>query len=126
MELKERSKNMKKMIMVLMIAFTMMTSLFADVTLLPKDAFNNYIVSAYKDTAVQPMIAYVADTWEDVYEKTGAGKYDWMSVYTSYCDCKYQYFLIIKVRVKENGDLGWICLEFTGDGAENQYAADAD
>lgn len=117
---------MKKILMTLMMAFTMVTGLFADVKLLPKDTFNNCIVSIYEDTAVQPLIAYVADTWEDVYEKTGADKYDWRSIYTSYCDCKYQYFLIIKVIVKENGDLGWLCLEFTGDGAENQYAADAD
>lgn len=117
---------MKKMIMVLMIAFTMMTGLFADVYLVPEDTFNNYIVSAYEDTAVQPLIAYVADTWEDVYEKTGVDKYGWRSVYTSYCDCKYRYCLIIKCRVKGNGNLGWICLEFPGDGSENQYVADAD
>lgn len=116
---------MKKMIMVLMIAFTMMTGLFADVKLVPKDTFNNCIVPVYGDTGVvQPLIAYVADTWEDVYEKTGVDKYGWMEIHSTYCDCKYQYCLIIKCRVKENGDLGWICLEFTGDGSENQYVAD--
>ena len=116
---------MKKMIMVLMIAFTMMTGLFADVKLVPKDTFNNCIVPMYEDTGVvQPLIAYVADTWEDVYEKTGVDKYGWMEIHSTYCDCKYQYCLIIKCRVKENGDLGWICLEFTGDGSENQYVAD--
>ena len=62
---------MKKMMMVLMMVFTMMTGLFADVKLVPKDTFNNYIVPAYEDTVVQPLISYVADTWEDVYEKTG-------------------------------------------------------
>ena len=117
---------MKKILAVLMMAFTMVTGLFADVKLLPKDTFNNCIVSAYEDTAVQPLIAYVADTWEDVYEKTGVDKYGWRSVYTSYCDCEYRYCLIIKCRVKGNGDLGWICLEFPGDGSENQYVADAD
>lgn len=116
---------MKKTIMVLMIAFTMMTGLFADVKLLPKDKFNNWIVPAYEATGVvQPLIAYVADTWEDVYEKTGVSKYGWMSIDSTYCDCKYQYCLIIKVRVIGNGNLGWICLEFTGDGSENQYVAD--
>ena len=117
---------MKKMIFVLMMVFTMVTGLFADVKLLPKDTFNNCIVSAYEDTAVQPLIAYVADTWEDVYEKTGVDKYGWKSINTTYCDCKYQYCLIIKCRVRGNGDLGWICLEFPGDGSENQYVADAD
>lgn len=115
---------MKKMIMVLMIAFTMMTGLFADVTLLPKDTFNNCIVPAYEDTCVQPLIAYVADTWEDVYEKTGVDKYDWKSIDSTYCDCKYQYFLIVIVRVEDTGKLGWICYEFPGDGAETMYVAD--
>lgn len=116
---------MKKMIMVLMIAFTMMTGLFADVKLVPKDTFNNCIVPVYEDVSfIQPQIAYFADTWEDVYEKTGVDKYDWKSIDSTYCDCKYQYCLIIKVRVKGNGDLGWICLEFPGDGSENQYVAD--
>ena len=117
---------MKKLFMILMIAFTMMTGLFADVKLVPKDTFNNYIVPNYKDVPfIQPQITYVADTWEDVYEKTGVGKYGWMSVTSTYCDnTKYQYFLIIKVRVEDNGDLGWICLEFPGDGSETMYVAD--
>lgn len=115
---------MKKILMILMIAFTMMTGLFADVTLLPKDAFNNYIVPAFEDTSfMQPQIAYVADTWEDVYEKTGVDKYDWMSINSMYCDnTEYQYFLIIRCKVK--GDLGWMCLEYSGDGSETIYVAD--
>lgn len=117
---------MKKILVTLMMVFGLSVAAFADVKLMPEDAFNNYIVSRYEDTAVQPLIAYVADTWEDVYEKTGVDKYGWRNVYTSYCDCKYRYCLIIKCRVKENGDLGWLCLEFTGDGAENQYIAAAD
>ena len=114
--------------MVLMIAFTMMTTVLAEVRLLPKDAFNNYIVQMYEDTPfVQPQVAYVADTWEDVYEKTGVGKYSWMSVNSMYCDNEvYQYFLIVKVRVKDNGDLGWICYEFPGDGSETIYVADVE
>lgn len=115
---------MKKILMILMIAFTMMTGLFADVKLLSKDAFNNYIVPTFEDTPfMQPQIAYVADTWEDVYEKTGVGKYGWMSISSTYCDNEtYQYFLIVKVRV--NGDLGWICYEFPGDESETMYVAD--
>lgn len=115
---------MKKILMILMITFTMVTSLFADVTLLPKDAFNNYIVSAFEDTSsMQPQIAYVADTWEDVYEKTGVGKYGWKDIESTYCDDEtYQFFLIIKFRV--NGGLEWICLEYPGDGSLVTYAAD--
>ena len=123
----EEIKNMKKMIMVLMIAFTMMTGLFADVTLLPEDAFNDYIIPAFEDVpSIQPQIAYVADTWEDVYEKTGVGKYGWMCINSMYCDVKCQYFLLIKCRVKDNGDLGWMCIEYPGDGSSVCYAADAD
>ena len=116
---------MKKILMILMIAFTMVTCLFADVALLPKDAFNDYIVPAFEDTpSIQPQIAYIADTWEDVYEKTGVDKYGWRSRDSMYCDCEYQYFLIIKYD--KNGYLGWMCLEFPGDGSETQYVADAD
>lgn len=119
---------MKKMIMILMMAFTMMTSLFAVVTLVPKDTFNNYIVPMYEDTLfIQPQIAYFADTWEDVYEKTGVGKYGWKNIYSTYCDdVTYQYFLIVKCEVKDNGNLGWICYEFPGDESETMYVADAD
>lgn len=113
---------MKKMMMILMIVFTMMTGLFADVKLVPKDTFNNCIVPIYEDTVVQPQIAYIADTWEDVYEKTGVVKYGWMSISSTYCDITEQFFLIVKVRV--NGDLGWICYEFPGDESETMYVAD--
>ena len=124
----EEIKNMKKIMMVLMIAFTMMTGLFADVKLVPKDTFNNYLVPVYEETApsIQLQIAYVADTWEDVYEKTGVGKYGWMCINSMYCDVKCQYFLLIKCRVKDNGDLGWMCLEYPGDGSSVFYVADAD
>lgn len=117
---------MKKILVTLMMVFGLSVAAFADVKLLPKDTFNNCIVPMYEDTVVQPLIAYAADTWEDVYEKTGVDKYDWKSINSMYCDCKYQYCLIIKCRVKGNGDLGWICLEFSGDGSENQYVADVD
>lgn len=116
---------MKKTIMVLMIAFTMMTGLFADVTLIPKDEFNNCIVPAYNRDApfVHPQIAYVADTWEDVYERTGVDKYDWEEVHSTYCDCTgYQLLLIIKCE--DEGGLWWMCLEYPGDGSVNQYVAD--
>lgn len=114
---------MRKMIMVLIMAFTMMTGLFADVTLLPEDMFNNYIVSVlFEDTTfVQPQIAYVANTWEDVYEKTGVDKYGWKEDLSTYCDSEQQYFLIIKCEVK--GDIGWICLEYPGDGSLVLYTA---
>lgn len=90
---------MKKLFMILMIAFTMVTGLFADVELVSKDTFNNYIVPIYEDLPfIQPQVAYVADTWGDVYEKTGVGKYGWMSLCSTYCDNEtYQYFLIVKV-----------------------------
>ena len=108
---------MKKILAVLMMAFTMVTGLFADVTLLPKDAFNNYIIPAFEDIpSIQLQLAYVADTWEDVYEKTGVGKYDWKSIDSEYCDITEQSFLII-IRCKFEGDLRWICLEYPGDGS---------
>ena len=116
---------MKKILMILMMAFTMVTGLFADVKLLPRDAFNNYIVSVFEDTpSIQPQVAYVADTWEDVYEKTGVGKYDWKEGDSMYCDTTEQYFLIIKCEFE--GDLGWICLEHPGDGSIVFYTDDAE
>lgn len=116
---------MRKVLVTLMMVFSLSVAAFADVTLLPKDAFNNYIVPVFEDNTpfMQPQVAYVADTWEDVYEKTGVDKYDWMSISSMYCDNEtYQYFLIVKVRVK--GDLGWMCLEYSGDGSETIYVAD--
>ena len=119
---------MKKIMMVLMMVVTMTASLFADIKLVSKDAFNNYIVPIYKDTPfIQPQIAYVADTWGDVYEKTGVSKYGWMCINSTYCDnTVYQYLLLIKCRVKANGDLGWMCLEYPGDGSSVFYVADVD
>lgn len=119
---------MRKVLVTLMMVFSLSVAAFADVKLLPKDAFNNYIVPTFEDTPfMQPQVAYVADTWEDVYEKTGVDKYDWMSISSTYCDgATYQYFLIVKVRVKDNGDLGWMCYEFPGDESETMYVADVD
>lgn len=114
---------MRKVLVTLMMVFSLSVAAFADVTLLPKDDFN-YIVSVFEDTPfIQPQIAYVADTWEDVYEKTGVDKYGWRSISSKYCDITEQSFLIVKVRV--NGDLGWICLEYPGDGSSELYTADA-
>ena len=105
-----------------MMVFGLSVAAFAEVTLLPKDNFN-YIVSVFEDTNIQPQIAYVADTWEDVYEKTGVSKYGWTDRNSMYCDITGQpYFLIIKCKV--SGDLGWICLEYPGDGSSVLYTAD--
>ena len=118
---------MKKILMVLMMAFTMATGLFADVYLIPEDKFNNCIVSAYEDIPfIQPQIAYIAFTWEDVYEKTGVGKYGWTDRKSMYCDITIQFCLLVKVRVKDTGELGWICYEFSGDGSETMYTADVE
>lgn len=114
---------MKKMIMVLMIAFTMMTSLFADVKLVPKDKLNR-IASALKPY-IHPQIAYVADTWEDVYEKTGVDKYGWKGGYSEYCDCAVHQFLVI-IKCEVGGGLWWMCYEYPEDGSSVYYYADAE
>ena len=113
---------MRKVLVTLMMVFGLSVAAFAEVTLLPKDNFN-YIVSVFEDTSIQPQIAYVADTWEDVYEKTGVSKYGWKDRNSMYCNITgQQYFLIIKCKV--SGDLGWICLEYPGDGSSVLYTAD--
>lgn len=120
---------MKKILVTLMMVFSLSVAAFAKVKLVPKDTFNNYIVSMYEDTPfIQPQIAYVADTWKDVYEKTGVDKYGWMSISSTYCDnATYQYFLIVKVRVEGGSrDQGWICYEFPGDDSEIMYVADVE
>ena len=117
---------MKKILITLMMVFGLSVAAFADVKLLPKDTFNNYIVSVFEDTpSIQPLIAYVADTWEDVYEKTGVSKYDWTDINSTYCDITEHSFLII-IKCKVRGNLGWICLEYPGDGSSVLYTADAD
>ena len=108
---------MKKILITLMMVFGLSVAAFADVKLLPKDTFNNCIVPAFEDApAIQLQLAYVADTWEDVYEKTGVDKYGWRSIDSEYCDITEQSFLII-IRCKFEGDLRWICLEYPGDGS---------
>lgn len=116
---------MKRLVMILMMVFGLSVAAFADVKLLPKDAFNNYIVPTFEDLPfIQPQIAYVADTWGDVYEKTGVGKYDWTDRNSVYCDITDQSFLVI-IKCKVKGDLvGWICLEYPGDGSSVLYTAD--
>lgn len=111
------------MIMVLMIAFTMMTGLFADVKLLPKDKFNR-IASTFAEY-IHPQIAYVADTWEDVYEKTGVDKYSWKEGDSMYCDCAVHQSLVI-IKCEVGGGLWWICLEYPGDGSLVYYYADVE
>ena len=113
---------MKKMIMVLMMVFTMMASVFADVKLLPKDILNSYSLTC-GDEPAQLQIGYVADSWEEVYEKTGIGKYGWKEKYSDYCDVVRQCYVIIKCSISD-GDLCWACFEYPGDGSETLYVAD--
>ena len=116
---------MKKILVTLMMVFGLSVAAFADVTLLSKDTFND-IASVFEDTpSIQPQIGYIADTWEDVYEKTGVSKYGWKDRNSEYCDITEQSFLII-IKCKVRGDLGWICLEYPGDGSSVLYTADAD
>lgn len=107
---------MKKILMILMITFTMMTGLFAEVTLIPKETLD-------KNTVIGPFqhqIGYYADTWEEVYEKTGIGKYGWEDTGSDYDkDCTVQLFVIIKGTV--DGEIGWLCLECPGDGTVTFY-----
>lgn len=53
---------MKKVLMIMIMAFTMVAGLFADVKLLPKDILNSYSLVC-GDEPVQLQIGYVADTW---------------------------------------------------------------
>ena len=91
---------MKKLFMILMIAFTMMTTVFAEVRLLPKD-----ILNSCSTCGVQLQIGYVVDSWEDVYEKTGIGKYGWKEKNSIYCDIIRPCYVIIKCSTS-NGNLG--------------------
>ena len=117
---------MKKILVTLMMVFGLSVAAFADVYLISKDTFNNYIVPIFEATPfVQPLIAYVADTWEDVYEKTGVSKYDWTDRDSEYCDITEQSFLII-IKCKVRGDLGWMCFEYPGDGSSVLYTADVE
>lgn len=115
---------MKKIVMITVMAFTMITGLFAEVKLYPRDKFNK-LVSAFEDSLLEPQIAYVADTWDDVYEKTGVGKHGWKYGGSMYCNNETdQYFLIVEFSFKDSSDLMWVCCEFPGDGTLTEYAAD--
>ena len=113
---------MKRMLMVLMMVFTMVTTVFAEVRLLPKDILNSYSLTC-GDEHVQLQIGFVVDSWEEVYKKTGIGKYGWEEKNSSYCDVIRPCYVIIKGSLS-NGDLGWACFEYPGDGSETFYVAD--
>ena len=113
---------MKKLFMILMMAFTMMTTVFAEVRLLPKDILNSYSLTC-EDEPVQLQIGYVEDSWEEVYKKTGIGKYGWKEKYSDYFDVVKQCFVIIKCSTSD-GYLCWACFEYPGDGSETLYVAD--
>ena len=112
---------MRKVLITLMMVFGLSVAAFAEVKLLPKDVFNNYVVSAFEGNtlSIQPQIAYVADTWEEVYEKTGVDKYGWEDVGSGYEDCTDQLFVIVKVTV--DGEIGWMCIEWPGDSSVTFY-----
>ena len=114
---------MKKILVTLMMVFGLSVAAFADVKLVPEDKFNR-IASTFEDKPyMQPQIAYVADTWEDIYEKTGVDKYDWKEGNSVYCDCAvHQRLVIIKFEV--GGGLWWVCYEYPGDSSLVVYYAD--
>ena len=106
---------MKKIMMILMMVFGLSVAAFAEVTLIPKETLDKNIVS------VPYQIGYYADTWEEVYEKTGVDKYDWKDMGSDYFDndCTVQFFVILKCEFE--GEIGWVCLELPGDGTETFY-----
>lgn len=108
--------------MVLMMVSTMMAGLFADIKLLPKDILNSYGFTCGGEP-VQLQIGYVADSWEDVYKKTGIGRFGWKEKDSSYSDVIRQCFAIIKCQTSD-GHLCWICYEYPGDGSQTFYVAD--
>ena len=111
-----------KKIFALMMAFAMMTGLFADIKLIPKDKFNALSADFKRKTGMQCQIGYIADTWEEVYKKTGKGKYAWSNVGSGYADDSEQCYVILRVLI--DGDLMWICYEYPGDGSVTMYVAD--
>ena len=111
-----------KKIFALMMAFTMMAGLFADIKLIPKDKFNALSADFKRKTGMQCQIGYVADTWEDVYKKTGKGEYAWSNIGSDYVDDVEQCDIILRVLVE--GDLMWVCYEYPGDGSATAYVAD--
>ena len=111
-----------KKIFALMMAFTMMAGLFADIKLIPKDKLNAFSAELKRTTGMQCQIGYIADTWEEVYTKTGKGKYAWSNVGSGYTDDVGQGYVILRVLV--DGDLIWACYEYPGDGSVTFYVAD--
>lgn len=115
-----------KNIFALIMAFAMMTGLFADIKLIPKDKLSLFTVTC-GDEPVQMHVGYVVDTWEEVYKKTVVGKYGWKERGSRYCDVTRRCYVIIKCSLSNgspNGDLGWVCFEYPGDGSETFYVAD--
>lgn len=116
---------MKKIMVVLIMTLTMMTRLFADVKLMPKDKFNS-LSSALRDESVRLQIGYIADTWEDVYKKTNIGEYSWKESNSGYIKdgvvIRPRHYEIIKLSYED--DLGWVCIEYPGDGSFTLYVAD--
>ena len=106
---------MKKIFALILIAVTMMAGLFADIKLIPKDKLNAFSAK----TGIKCQIGYVADTWEEVYKKTGKGKYAWSNVGSSYADDTEQGYIILRALV--GGDLMWVCYEYPGDGSATLY-----
>ena len=111
-----------KKIFALMMAFTMMAGLFADIKLIPKDEFNDLSAEFKRKTGIQCQIGYIADTWEEVYKKTGKGKYAWSNIGSGYTDDAEQGYVILRVLI--DGDLMWVCYEYPGDGSATVYVAD--
>lgn len=107
---------MKKIMMILMMVFGLSVAAFAEVTLIPKEMLDELP----RNGPFQHQIGYYADTWEEVYEKTGIEKYGWEDIGSYYDkDCTVQLFAIVKGTV--DGEIGWICVEYPGDGTVTLY-----
>ena len=116
-------KGIKSIIatVVLLGAFSL-SKLHADVRLMPKDYFNKHYASN-SSYLFQPQVGYYADTWEDVYEKTGVSKYGWIDEGSNYIGeaTGHQFFVLLKGLVK-GYRTGWICLEYPGDDSVTGYS----
>ena len=99
-----------------------MTTVFAEVRLLPKDILNSYSFTC-EGEPVQLQVGFVVDSWEEVYKKTDIGMFGWKEKNSNYSDVIRQCFVIIKCSTSD-GHLCWICYEYPGDGSETFYVAD--
>ena len=109
-----------KKIFAILISLMLSIEVFAEIKSVSQESLKEMQSCVPSELVLQ--VAYVTDSWKEVYKRTGTGKYDWIEGISGYDASMTQFVLILsKARIKTVSGNYWFCWEYSGDGTYTTY-----